>query len=114
MEGKHELAGKTSRAALVTRYLTYSAGGFFVLGVLLTLVFTTTNVSNISAILKKELKSQEQLMNENALKKIVLEPLRKGVEPANLIKVPEPQPIVVTPDHSAPKRPQSPQETGKK
>ena len=97
MEHKHEVLKQRSVPALATRYLTYAAGASFLFGLVMTLVFTTVNVNNLSAILETTKTAPGVRMSDRPLPNSTGNDLNKGVEPAGLIKVPPQQPLVVPP-----------------
>jgi hypothetical protein len=94
---EHQVFEQKSVPGLMTRYLTYAAGGCFVLALMLTLGFTTKNLNNASAILQLNQPVNGGRMPEQPAPHVgtVQEPLQKGVEPAGLIRVPAPQPLIV-------------------
>jgi hypothetical protein len=96
IEQKHKIRDAPHWPLLVTRYLTYGAGICFVVGLGLTLAFTIINVGNASAKLGTfNVDSEGRKMGDRLEQKIVNVPLKKGVEPANVIKVPLPKPLVL-------------------
>ena len=110
MEQKHEILDQRHVPALVTRYLTYAAGVCFLVALIMTLVFTTVNVSNLSAILQTTKTAPGVRMSEEPLPKSTGNDVNRGVEPAGMIKVPAPQPLVVPPTspiHQSPAPPAS-------
>ena len=104
MEQKYEILECRHVPALVTRYLTYAAGGCFLVALVMTLVFATANVNNLSAILKTTKSKSGVPMSNMSLPNNTGGDVNKGVEPAGLMKVPAPQPLVVppAPGHQSP------------
>lgn len=106
IEERREAADAKSIAGLFTRYLTYAAGLFFIGALLMTLLFTITNVRNRSAILRTS-KSEALTVNDKSVPGTTGNDVQKGVEPAGMIKVPPPPPVLVPPA-SAPQQTPAP------
>jgi hypothetical protein len=110
MEGRSEAIHRRNVAALATRYLTYAEGLFFLTAFVMTLIFTTVNVNNLSAILKTTRIEPGLRMNENPLPRRTAR-AQDGVEPAGLIRVPVPK-LAMPPKQDQQSSP--PPATGKK
>jgi hypothetical protein len=112
---KYEVLEQRQWPMLVTRYLTYASGGCFVIALVLTLVFVISNVNNSGVRIKKAISdSGGHHMSDDLSRKITDVPLREGVEPSNLVKVPGPRPLV-TPANQTPSVPASaPKQPGSK
>ncbi len=96
IEQRHEIRDEKHVSMLVTRYMTYAAGACFVSALGLTLAFTIINVGNAGGKIRAiNANSGGPKVNEKVEQKVFDVPLKKGVQPANVIKVPAPQPLVV-------------------
>jgi len=98
------------RWALITRYVTYVAGGFFVAALLLTLIFAIRNVRHASAIIKTN--QEVSVRDKNGPITPNPNQEQKGVEPSRPIRVPEPNRLVV-PNNTPVKSPSQNQNNGK-
>jgi hypothetical protein len=73
--------------------MTFGAGGCFIAALVLTLVFSISNVNHVGGILRGIDQSAGRHMSEKP--STVNEPLKRGVEPAKVIRVPEPKTVIV-------------------
>lgn len=103
IEEKREAEDANSILGLFTRYLTYTAGLFFMGALVMTFLFAVANVSNLSAILKSS-KSGGVTVTDKAFPVTTGYDGQKGVEPARVIRVP-PAPLIVVPPAPAPRIP---------
>jgi hypothetical protein len=105
MEHNHEVLSKPHVFTRVTRYLTYGEGGCFVAALVLTLAFAIINVNHASGKIGAiSINSGGSKVSDKLEQKILNVPLKEGVQPADLIKVPEP-PRLVVPPNQAPQAP---------
>jgi hypothetical protein len=81
--------------SLVTRYVTYVAGVFFLTALALTLAFAIQNMRHASAMIKT---NQETSVRDRIEHPTNPNPEQKGVEPSSLIKVPQPSRLVLPND----------------
>lgn len=103
IEQKYEVREKKHVSMLVTRYLTYLAGLCFMAGLSLTLTFVIINVKNARVTIGLNgLNSEQSNMSDKLEKKIIETPLKKGVQPSEVVKLPPPRPVVVPPTQTPP------------
>jgi hypothetical protein len=103
MEHNHEVLSKPHVSTRVTRYLTSGEGGCFVAALGLTLAFAIINVNHASGKIGAiSMNSGGSKVSDKLEQKILNVPLKEGVQPADLIKVPEPPRLVVPPNQAPP------------
>jgi hypothetical protein len=90
---------KPTRAALITRWLTYSEGVFFLVAVALTVAFAILNIQNSRANLGKTNGHSDTEMSDHSTQPGYE---KRGVEPAKVIQVPPPNPTEQRPPDQTP------------
>jgi hypothetical protein len=84
-----EQTPQPTRAALVTRWLTYGEGGCFALAVLLTVTFAIVNVRTSSVMAVEDRGDSITTMSKHSETPA---PEKRGVEPSRPIQLPRPNP----------------------